>query len=110
MEANRSQQKPGNRTSRIVKIVKIIKIILLVIVFFMIFYHHGIAKLEKTWHYNSGFYITLADGRVFEVSACERGVDLSLGKHIKYTAIGFNLSPPGGRMIFKPVIIRCETW
>ncbi len=104
MEANRSKQKPGNETPTIIKII-----LLLIVVFFMIFYHHGVAKLEKTWHYNSGFYITLTDGRVFEASACEHGVDLSMGSFIKYTAFGFNLTL-GGRMIFKPVITHCESW
>jgi hypothetical protein len=103
MEVNNSKQKSGNKTS------KIIKIILLLIVFCMIFYHHGTAKLAKTWHYNSGFYITLSDGRTFEASACEKGVNLALGRYIKFTAIGFDLSP-GGQMIFTPAIIRCETW
>ena len=93
----------GNKRS------KTITTIVLLIEFFMLFFHHGIGRLEKTWHYKSGFYITLTNGRTFEASRCKKGVDLSLGKHIEFTAIGVSLSL-GDQIFLKPAIIQCRTW
>ncbi len=104
MQEHRSTPKAENKASK-----KIVTATLLSIAFLMIFYHHGTGRLEKTWHYKSGFYITLSDGRTFEASACEKGVNLAPGVHFQYTAIGPNITL-GGRMIFRPVLIRCDTW